>query len=231
MYIKTDELGKDPESVYINVNTFDYAKLITRIVKHTGLEDSELTDSLVRKIFKDLAVAFNNNKRANMSDEEIKVAETFMKEFAGLRFADYDDEEAAEFYTALSESIEWSLQNFQEFMTGGMDEESVSDETKAFYFALLNLMDMESFLDEEDGEKAMITMERLQEILDDYMTGDLNELQLCILSEMEKLLDDKEIITKVTIEDRPGRIFKNGDSLVTFPTIMMKATNYGHFVN
>ena len=228
MNIETKELGELPDtSVYVHVNTFDYPKLIARIVKHADLHDTEISSTVITKIFKDLERVYNKNKRDELSAEEIKVAETFMKEFAGLRFADYEDEEASEFYTALSEAIEWSLQNFQEFITGAIPEEDVSETTLAFYQALLELMDVESFNADVDPEIVMMTMERLQEILDDYKSGEFNEIQLAILSEMEKLLSDNEIITGIMIDDKPGKTVKYGDSLVTFPIILMRATGYG----
>lgn len=228
MNIETKELGELPDtSVYVHVNTFDYSKLIARIVKHADLHDTEISSTVITKIFKDLERVYNKNKRDELSAEEIKVAETFMKEFAGLRFADYEDEEASEFYTALSEAIEWSLQNFQEFITGAIPEEDVSETTLAFYQALLELMDVESFNADVDPEIVMMTMERLQEILDDYKSGEFNEIQLAILSEMEKLLSDNEIITGIMIDDKPGKTVKYGDSLVTFPIILMRATGYG----
>lgn len=234
MNIETKELGELPGStVYVHVNTFDYPKLIARIIKHADLHDTEITSTVITNIFKDLEQVYNHNKRDELSAEEIKVAETFMKEFAGLRFADYEDEEASEFYTALAEAIEWSLQNFQEFLTGGIPEEDVSETTLAFYMALLDLMDVESFInanseDESNVEAAMMTMERLQEILDDYKSGEFNEVQLAILSEMEKLLADHEIITGIMIDEKPGKTVKYGDSLVTFPIILMRATGYGY---
>lgn len=214
---------------YINVNTFDYDKLLARIVKHAELGDTEISNIVITKIFKELAVAFNNKgKRDQMSQEEVKVAETFLKEFSGLRYADYDDESATEFFAAAAETMDWALQNFQEFLTGTISQDDVSDETMSFYMALLDLMDVESFLgDENDGEQAIITMERLQDILDDYMTGEFTEVQLSILSEMEKLLSSSEIITRITVEDRPGKKVKYGDSLVTLPTIIMEATYSG----
>lgn len=234
MRIQTKELGELPDTtVYVHVNTFDYPKLIARIIKHADLHDTEVSSTVITRIFKDLERVYNHNKRDELSAEEIKVAETFMKEFAGLRFADYEDEEASEFYTALSEAIEWSLQNFQEFLTGGIPEEDVSETTLAFYMALLDLMDIESFNDrapddESAVEAAMMTMERLQEILDDYKSGEFSEVQLAILSEMEKLLTDHEIITGIMVEDKPGKTVKYGDSLVTFPIIYIKATGYGY---
>lgn len=229
MNIETKELGEFPDtSVYVHVNTFDYPKLIARIIKHADLHDTEISSTVISNIFKELERVYNKNKRDELSAEEIKVAETFMKEFAGLRFADYEDEEASEFYTALSEAIEWSLQNFQEFITGAIPEEDVSETTLAFYQALLELMDVESFNADVDPEIAMMTMERLQEILDDYKSGEFNEIQLAILSEMEKLLADNEIITGIMIDDKPGKTVKYGDSLVTFPIILMRATGYGY---
>lgn len=228
MNIETKELGELPDtSVYVHVNTFDYPKLIARIVKHADLHDTEISSTVITNIFKDLERVYNKNKRDELSAEEIKVAETFMKEFAGLRFADYEDEEASEFYTALSEAIEWSLQNFQEFITGAIPEEDVSETTLAFYQALLELMDVESFNADVDPEIVMMTMERLQEILDDYKSGEFSEIQLAILSEMEKLLANNEIITGIMIDDKPGKTVKYGDSLVTFPIILMRATGYG----
>lgn len=228
MNIETKELGEFPDtSVYVHVNTFDYPKLIARIVKHADLHDTEISSTVITNIFKDLERVYNKNKRDELSAEEIKVAETFMKEFAGLRFADYEDEEASEFYTALSEAIEWSLQNFQEFITGAIPEEDVSETTLAFYQALLELMDVESFNADVDPEIVMMTMERLQEILDDYKSGEFSEIQLAILSEMEKLLANNEIITGIMIDDKPGKTVKYGDSLVTFPIILMRATGYG----
>lgn len=229
MNIETKELGEFPDtSVYVHVNTFDYPKLIARIIKHADLHDTEISSTVISNIFKELERVYNKNKRDELSAEEIKVAETFMKEFAGLRFADYEDEEASEFYTALSEAIEWSLQNFQEFITGAIPEEDVSETTLAFYQALLELMDVESFNADVDPEIVMMTMERLQEILDDYKSGEFNEIQLAILSEMEKLLADNEIITGIMIDDKPGKTVKYGDSLVTFPIILMRATGYGY---
>lgn len=234
MKMESKDLGELPgETVYVHVNTFDYPKLIARIIKHADLHDTEISSTVISRIFKDLERVYNHNKRDELSAEEIRVAETFMKEFAGLRFADYDDEEASEFYTALSEAIEWSLQNFQEFLTGTISEDDVSDTTLAFYQALLDLMDIESFNSPETDpeaavEAAMMTMERLQEILDDYKSGEFDEVQLAILSEMEKLLADHEIITGIMVDDKPGKTVKYGDSLVTFPIILMKATGYGH---
>lgn len=230
MHVETKEFCAVPGvTEFITVNTFDYDRLLSRIVKHSELGDTELSNVVIAKIFKDLAEAYNKNKRDQLSQEELSVAENFMKEFSGLRFADYEGEEAGEFFAAAAEAMEWSLQNFQEFLTGGISTDDVSEETNAFYMSLLELMDVESFLDDDDGEQAMLTMERLQEILDNYMTGEFNELQLSILSEIEKLLDPTEIITGILVTDeRPGKTVKYGDSLVTFPTILIKATSYGH---
>lgn len=229
MQIETKEFeGVDDATVYVSMNNFNYDKLIDRIIKHTGMGDTELTDGVIQRIFKDLAKVFNQNKRKELTPEEVKVAETFMKDLVGLRFSDYEDEEASEFYVALSEAMEWSLQNFQEVLTGAIPLEEVSDTSKDFYDALLELMDAESMTDEEDGELAMATLERLQEILSDYVSGEFDELQLAILAEMEKNLLDGELITGLQVENRPGRVVKHGDSLVTFPLILMKATGNGY---
>lgn len=229
MQIETKEFeGVGEGDVYISMNNFNYDKLISRIIKHTGMGDTELTDEAILRIFKDLAKVFNANKRKDMTPEEIKVAETFMKDLAGLRFSDYEDEEASEFYVALSEAMEWSLQNFQEVLTGAIPSDEISDTSKDFYDALLELMDVEAMEDSDDGELAMATMERLQELITDYASGEFDELQLAILAEMESNLLDGELITELNVVYRAGKVVKYRDSLVTFPIILMKATGNGY---
>lgn len=201
------------ESIFIHVNNFDYDALLNKMVAKLDLGDSYITSEIVLKTFKTLAAKFNNNRRGELTPDELALVETFIARYSGYRFADYDGESSSEFYESMGDLMNHAFEEFSESLT--TDQDDLNEEAKEFNELLFRLIDA------ADGELAI---ETLMELVDKYLSENFNDLELTIMKEMEGMLNEGEIITGIEVVEKAGKVIKYGDTLITFPIVLMKAT-------
>ena len=205
--------------MYVHLNCLDYDALMEEIVEYYQLKDTIITNDMISKIFKDIAAKVNPKDRESLTEEEISLVEALMK--MGLSYRDYDgndnhdfDDDVTSHTTHLLLSLEEALENPSEVENPVMAEfidkflsvfnENDPDEASYFQDAIARLGIMVTMYHRPDTEY--------------YTDG-----ELAILKYIECNLMNEENLGSLTVLDIPGKTIKHGDTLITFPTILIKA--------
>lgn len=218
--------------MYVIVNNFNYEDLLNKLVQKLGLEDVPLTDDVIKKVFLDLQTRFNINQRKKLTVDEITLVENYFKNFIGLSYSDYIEDEDPEqkdneankdeFLMAISSEYEESLIGLTAIMMTPEDERAIySPESLA---VVDKLIEMSSGLDyEEDPIETAI--DYLASLVDKYLSRDIEEIDLFLLKEMECALSEGEFLSAVHVFDKPGKLVRYGNTLITFPIIVIEASH------
>lgn len=219
--------------MYVIVNNFNYEDLLNKLVQKLGIEDVPLTDDVIKKVFKDLESRFNINQRNELNNEEMVLVESYFKNFIGLRYSDYEetddpdqrDKEANkdEFLMAISTEYEESLITLVSIMMTPEKERAIySTETLEFIDKLIELYSKTETEVEDPIEGAI---DYLETLVDKYISRDIEEIDLFLLKEMECALSEGERLSAIHVLDKSGRLVRYGNTLVTFPIIVIEASH------
>lgn len=203
--------------MYVHVNNFDYDELLNGLVKHYHLDDVPLTDEIVSKIFESISEKYKLNKRNTMSELEISLVEEFFRVVSlWSDFMPGDDTET--FLESKGMEISESLALIEEVFLAGVGEE---DELNRL-FEIATKFEGYDFTDEESiGEFSA----NLSNLIDSYNNMQWTDAELFILGHIDRALMDLEILTDVEVVPVAGKVVKYGDTLITFPIILIKVSN------
>lgn len=206
--------------MYVHVNCFDYDKLLNEIVVNYEMGDQEVSTESIGKIFTDLSKNFNADKSPELTPEQIELVESVLS--ANMGWRDYAGETAAEFFEACGEGLQELIAVLQDAIAG--PSEDFSDQMQDIHANFVNVFGDQGDLDDgEYTDECLATLGCMISAYIDPISG-FNEGQIDILRHIEDTLLPHETLIGFEIADRPGRTVKYGDSLITFPTILIKVS-------
>jgi hypothetical protein len=215
--------------MHVNLNCFDYNKLLSGLVEHYGLQDN-LTDESVGQVFRNLSEIYRRNNCEYLSDDEKKMVECFL----GLTVSYIVNEDDDEPFKPISEQVEEGLEKLQYFILNQLDEVpynrfmAIIDHHVAKFVTLSGSDDNEHLYDGANPEGVAAFMDYFRDLIDEYIRiKSINQFgagELFILGEIEKHTHPCEVVIDIDVIDHPGAKVKYGDSLITFPLILIEVT-------
>lgn len=200
--------------MHVHLNCFDYDKLLTGIVEHFHMEDTPLTSEYLEKVFKELSEKFNQHHRNELTPEETKLVEDFLK--TTITYADFDGDEEV-FKDIMGEDIAEALATLEDILTD--PEAEVSDRYNQY---VLDIIENPNIDLTDDGPAEFISS--LSDNIVKYMVSDFNAGEMFILGQIEAVAKEGEIIRSLLSLPVAGKTVKYGDSLITFPIILIEVT-------
>lgn len=201
--------------MYVHMNCFDYNKLLTGIIEYYHMQDEPITNEWLESIFNDLAKKFKTNNRDKLTSEEIKMVEDFLK--VTITYADFEEGDDETFKDCLAENIAAALVSLEEVLN---DPSSVVPEQyETFLESIINHPGFDLTDDGADGFAVY-----LMGLIEDYLVVDFTPGEMFILSQIEIGTNIYEIIRSLEILPLPGKMVKYGDTLITFPIILIEVT-------
>lgn len=208
--------------MHVNLNCFDYPNLLTGIIEHYNLQD-DLTDESVARVFSNFAKMYRNQEDHRLSDDHIKMVESFLG--STISYINYDDED----FVTIQEQIDNGLEMLQSCLIEKIDEVPYGSFSEKYVYGKYVT------LPESDDEPMIDHVEQIVQFIDFFDNlihryCDMKSIkqfgpgEIFILGEIEKHTHPCEVVTNLDILDRPGAKVKYGDSLITFPIILLEVT-------
>lgn len=215
--------------MHVNLNCFDYTKLLSGLVEHYGLQDN-LTDESVSQIFHNLSETYRRNNCEYLSDDEKKMVESFLGYTISYIVNEDDDDEP---FKSIPEQVEEGLEKLQYYILNQLDESpyncfmAIIDHHVAKFVTFDE--GNEHLFDGADPEGVIAFIDYFRDLIDEYLRiKSINQFgagELFILGEIEKHTHPCEIVVDIDVVDHPGAKVRYGDSLITFPMILIEVTN------
>lgn len=203
--------------MYVHVNNFDYDELLGGLVKHYHLDDVPLTDEVISGIFENLESKYKQNQRSEMTADEIELVEEFYRVVG--QWAEFMPGDDAETYLETKGmEITQSLAALEEEFLAGVAEDSCLN---ALYEIAVK-MDGYDFTDEES---IFEFGEMLANLITRYNNVQYDDAEMFIMSCIERAMKPGEILTGIEVMPSAGKVVKYGDTLITFPIILIKVSN------
>lgn len=206
--------------MYIKANHFDYDSLLRGIVTHLDLQDTPLVDQDVTKVLKNFATAYKGVRAAQGLEEW---QEAIVIEFlSSVQLSTHD------FGNTLAEVLD----NLADILTGEDDGklwcyvEPFMDRIELDYIADVTLTLSGQFVLKDD-----ITMEPdvfanfLKEWTEKHLSNQLEGINGFLFDNINLNILPREYMKDINIMDIPGQIVKYGDTLITFPLILLEVHN------
>lgn len=206
--------------MYIKANNFDYDGLLRGIVTHLDFQDTPLGDDDVARVFKNFATAYKGVRAAQGLEEW---QEAIVIEFlSGIQLTAHD------FGNTLSEVLD----NLVDILTGEDDGklwcyvEPFMDRIELDYIADVTLTLSGEFVLKDD-----ITMTPdvfanfLKEWTEKHLSNRLEGVNGFLFDNINMNILPREYMKDINILDIPGAKVKYGDTLITFPLILLEVHN------
>lgn len=205
--------------MYVIVNNFDYDALLAKLVQYHNLNDVPDLNQVIKKLFTGLSERFNANERKTMTDDQIELVERYFSLYPTVTYSDWSDGDASDvpYIEQFSQDFEESSIGLYEALTDS--ELELSDETKAF----LEFFNQVIELDEDKEDAIDIQFNEFVDLVMKYHSTELNEGDIVLLREFDVALAENERLAKVDVIDKPGTQVQYGNTLITFPLILIKA--------
>lgn len=204
--------------MYVLVNNLDYEDLLAKLVSHHNLGDVPDLNGIVKKLFIGLSKRFNANERNTMTSEQIELVEKYFSNWPVVSFSNWDEADyEVPYMEQFSGDFEESSIGLYEALTDS--ELELSDETKAF----LEQFNQVIPLDEDANDGVDDQFNEFVTLVNKYYSTELDEGDILILSSLDKALANDERLAKVEVIDKPGTQVEYGNTLITFPLILIKA--------
>lgn len=202
--------------MYVHINNFDYDELLNNLVQHYHLSDAPITNEIISKIFEELAEHYKLNQRETMTEDEIALVEEFMRIHG--QWSDFQPgDEADMFLETKGMDISESLVVMEGLFLEGVTED---DELDPLYDIAIKFTQFD-FTDEDSiGEFSAY----LSDLISKYNNIQFNDAELYVLGHIERSLDSSEILTGIEVLPVAGKVVKYGDTLITFPIILIKVS-------
>ncbi|AEV89490.1 hypothetical protein OBP_053 [Pseudomonas phage OBP] len=205
--------------MYVNLNCFDYNKLLSGIVEHYNLQD-DLTDETIAQVFRNLSNLYSSRGDLGITEEEVKMVESFLG--LTVSYISFEGED----FIAIQEQIDDGLDSLEAHLTQQVDQVPYGSFIEKWVIGkFLNDVDVESC---EYFEQVAHFIECFDNMIHRYITAksipDFGPGELFVLGEIEKYTHPCEVVTNINVIDVPGTKVRYGNSLITFPLILVNVT-------
>lgn len=227
--------------MYIKANHFDYDKLLGGIVEHLDLKDEPLTTELVNVVLK----TFENNYKVTRQKQELedwqeKIVVSFLSSVQSMvkytEFIAIEDEEEfleednyhqvlgrvlddlSDLFEGDGEDKLWMyVESFWDNVCYNMNPqiEYISTPEYNHHFKLPNGAVL------TPGQLANFLREWVESYLSSFLTG-VDEF---LFDNINNQILPQEFMQDINILDIPGSKAKHGDTLITFPLILLEVHN------
>lgn len=223
--------------MYIKANHFNYDKLLGGIVEHLDLQDTPLDDQMVSDVFKSFESTYKElrtNQQLEDWQERIVVqflasVQTTVLYHTSSWFC--DDEESRQ-EMSYAEILAKLLDTLVDCLTGTNDDDLV-EYTEEFVDRIMNgHMEEVSFTNdlkyrlingaELDAEQFA---NFLRSWVESHLSSELNGINGFLFNEINENVLPQEFMKDINIMDIPGSKAKHGDTLITFPLILLEVHN------
>lgn len=202
--------------MYVLVNNLDYESLLDKLIAQLDLKDSPDIQAGVTKALKLLSERFNTNRRSELTEPQVQLVEYFIANFRTMSYSDYDEGNES-FAETLAEEFEEALIGLTSLITDELDD--ISDESKEFVKMFNEVIPV----DENHDDPIEVQLSEFVDLVTKYTGIELEPVDYIILKELECALAQGEYVSSIEVFDKPGTQVTHGNTLITFPLILIKA--------
>jgi hypothetical protein len=220
--------------MYIKANHFDYDKLLGGIVEHLGLQDTPLDDQMVSDVFKGFESSYKElrtNQKLEDWQERIVVQFLASVQTTVMYYASswFNDDEEPRQEMSYAEILAKLLDTLVDCLTGTNDDELV-EYTESFIDRIVT-GDMQEVTFTSDCKYRLINGAELdaeqfanflRSWIESHLSSDLDGINNFLFNEINENVLPREYMKDITIMDIPGSKAKHGDTLITFPLILLE---------
>lgn len=208
--------------MHVNLNCFDYTKLLSGLVEHYDLQD-DLSNETVARVFRGLSELYRSSKEEPISEEHTKMVESFLA--LTISYISFEGED----FVAIQEQIDNGLDSLEAHLTQGIDEVPYGSFIEKY------ITGPDKYINSDSSETNGEYFEEVSHFIE-YFGGLINQYlrsksipqfgpgELFILGEIEKYTHPCEVVTDIKVVDVPGTQVRYGNSLITFPLILVNVT-------
>ncbi|QZA70542.1 hypothetical protein AH04_59 [Erwinia phage AH04] len=223
--------------MYIKANHFNYDKLLGGIVEHLDLQDTPLDDQMVSNVFKGFESTYKElraNQKLEEWQEQIVVQflasiQTTVMYYASSWFNDDDEPREVMGYTEVlaklldsladcltgtgdDDMIEYVDSFIDRIVTGDIKEVKFTNDLK---YCLINgaELDAEQFAN------------FLRSWVESHLSNELEGINGFLFDAINENVLPREYMKDINVMDIPGSKAKHGDTLITFPLILLEVHN------
>jgi len=219
--------------MYIKANHFDYDALLTGIVDRLDLQDNPLDDETIKKVFIDFQARHKVRTAANQLEpwQETIVLSLLNSVQHTQNYVDAEensDPTADDFYILMGKI----LNTLGDCLTGTNDDLLVG--YLEHFLDWIGNGHVEGVTLDNEGDYvlangATLKSDQFANFLRDwterYLTAEISELDKFLLHHINNNIGYTEYLKSMTVLDLPGPKVKYGDSVITFPSILLEVHN------
>lgn len=210
--------------MYIKANHFNYDKLLGGIVEHLDLQDAPLDDQMVSNVFKGFESTYKE-LRANQKLEDWQ-ENIVIELLSSLRLTcDYLGQD-------LGDCLDKVLNNLVDIFTGE-DDGALWGYVENFYDRLISGIEHGAKLSPGNhvvlANGAELEPEQFANFLrswvESHLSNELEGINGFLFDAINENVLPREYMKDINVMDIPGSKAKHGDTLITFPLILLEVHN------
>lgn len=223
--------------MFIKANNFNYDKLLGGIVEHLDLQDTPLDDQMVSDIFKGFESTYKElraNQKLEDWQEQIVVQFLASVQTTVLYYGSswFNDDEEPRQEMSYTEILAKLLDTLVDCLTGTNDDDLV-EYTEAFVDRIIHGQ-MEEVKFTSDLKYQLINgailepdqfANFLKSWVESHLSNELNGINGFLFDEINNNVLPQEYMKDINVMDLPGSKAKHGDTLITFPLILLEVHN------
>lgn len=206
--------------MYIKANHFNYDKLLGGIVEHLDLQDTPLDDLMVSNVFKGFESTYKElrtNQKLEDWQESIVIEFISSIELMATNFSGALDQVLENIVDIFTGQDDGSLWRFIEIFMDRIELDQVPDVTLTLQGNFVLKDDIQLSPD--------VFAQFLKEWVESHLSHQLEGINGFLFDQINHNVLPREYMKDITILDIPGSKAKHGDTLITFPLILLEVHN------